>query len=90
MFQKWDKRADVNNLGSAQWYIYYKQLKKNVDRLKLNYELPIPDSVIVSCLEHTQNFFMENFGKSRIVQEKSWNKRTLARMPACDLCIKLH
>jgi len=67
MFQQWDKKAGVNNLGSAQWYVYYKHLKRSVNKLKLDYELPIPDSVIVSTLEHTHNYFMENFGKLEVI-----------------------
>ena len=62
LFINWDRKADVNNKAAAHWYVYFKHLRKSVKKLKLDVQLPVEDSILVKSLEHTQDFFMHNFG----------------------------
>ena len=67
IIQQWDKRANVDNLGAAQWSVYYKHLKKSVKKFNLNKDLPIADSVIVNSLVYTQEYFIKHFNKITVL-----------------------
>jgi acyl-homoserine-lactone acylase len=63
IIQQWDKKATVDNLGAAQWSVYYKHLKKSVKKFNLNKDLPIADSVIVNSLVYTREYFIKHFNR---------------------------
>jgi len=67
IIQKWDRRANVTSLGSTQWSVYYKHLKKSVKKLNLNEELPIEDSILIKSLTYTHEYLFKNFNKIEVL-----------------------
>ena len=67
LFKNWDRRADVNNKAAAQWYVYFKHLRKRVRKMKSDSILPIHDSILVKSLEYTKEYFIKNFGTNDVL-----------------------
>ena len=63
IIQKWDRQADVNNVGAAQFSIFYKCLRKKLNKIEFDFEQEIPDSLIKECLQITQIHLIKNFNK---------------------------
>ena len=63
IIQGWDKRADTLSIGAAQWSIYYKKLKKNVNKQNLSNKETIPLETILLSLRETKAHLLKNFGK---------------------------
>lgn len=70
IIQKWDRKANLSNLGSAQWSVYYKHLKKSVKKLNLNKELPIEDSILINSLSYTNDYLIKHFNKIEVLQSE--------------------
>ena len=63
IIQSWDRKADVNNIGAAQFSIFFKNLRKKLNKIEFDFEEEIPDTIIIECLQLTQNHLMKNFNK---------------------------
>jgi acyl-homoserine-lactone acylase len=63
LIQSWNRRADVENIGAAQWSIYYKYLIKKAKKYDLFGADEIPDSVLVEVLSETKAHLLNHFGR---------------------------
>lgn len=61
LIQRWDRRANIENIGAAQWSIYYKELVKKAGEYNLYGAKKIPDSVVIEVLRITQQHLLEHF-----------------------------
>ena len=63
LIQKWDRRGDIENIGAAQWSLYYSYM---LDVLSEN-DLSVKDTIDIKfhldALEKTKDRLMKNFGK---------------------------
>ena len=67
IIQNWDRKADTNNLGAAQWFMYYKYLNKNIRKSPLKLDSPVPEKIIVKSLVSTKEYFLKNFKSLNVV-----------------------
>ena len=58
----WDRKANVKNIGAAQWFIYYRTLNKSIRKNNQNLDAPVPKELIVDALKKTKAYFINNFG----------------------------
>ena len=63
LIQQWDRKANIENVGAAQWSIYYKELVKKVKEYNLYGAEKIPDTVLIECLVHTKDHLLEHFNR---------------------------
>lgn len=67
IIQAWDKKADKENLGAAQWSVYFKHLRKSVKKLNLDTANFIADSILINSLQFANDYLMDNFGKIEVL-----------------------
>ncbi|MFZ9028936.1 MAG: penicillin acylase family protein [Crocinitomicaceae bacterium] len=63
LIQEWDRKATVDNIGAAQWSIYYKALIKKANEYSLYGADKLEDSVVLEVLNITHDHLIEHFGK---------------------------
>ena len=61
IIQNWDRKANVNNIGAAQFSILYKNLRKTLKKIEFNFNSEIPDSLLIECLQKTKKQILTNF-----------------------------
>ncbi|MDG0974509.1 MAG: penicillin acylase family protein [Crocinitomicaceae bacterium] len=66
LIQQWDRKANIDNVGAAQWSIYYKELSKKIDEKDLYGCDKIPDSILIECLISTKSHLLKYFNKLAI------------------------
>ena len=64
--QQWDRRANVENVGAAQWSVYYKTLVKKADKYDLYGKGKLEDSIIIEALMDTKTYLLEHFDRLNI------------------------
>jgi acyl-homoserine-lactone acylase len=67
ILQNWDKRAGYNNLGAAQWRVYYKFIRDVIFENKLKRDVVIPDSYHIQAIKKTRKYLKKHFGKIDII-----------------------
>ncbi len=67
IIQAWDRKADTNSIGAAQWYIYYELLNKRITQVKHDLDAPVPSALIIEALKSTKDYFLDNFGRIDVV-----------------------
>ena len=82
LVQNWDRRADIDNIGAAQWSIYYKTLLTKAKEYNLYGKERLADSIIIESLNITQNHLLKYFGKIDItLAEQQLHVRGGTEMP---------
>ena len=82
LIQNWDRRADIHNIGAAQWSIYYKTLLTKAKEYNLYGKERLADSIIIEALNITQNHLLKYFGKLDItLAEQQLHVRGGTEMP---------
>ena len=82
LIQNWDRRADIHNIGAAQWSIYYKTLLTKAKEYNLYGKERLADSIIIETLNITQNHLLKYFGKLDItLAEQQLHVRGGTEMP---------
>jgi len=82
LVQNWDRRADIDNIGAAQWSIYYKTLLTKAKEYNLYGKERLADSIIIEALNITQNHLLKYFGKLDItLAEQQLHVRGGTEMP---------
>ena len=82
LVQNWDRRADIDNIGAAQWSIYYKTLLTKAKEYNLYGKERLADSIIIETLNITQNHLLKYFGKLDItLAEQQLHVRGGTEMP---------
>ena len=46
LIQSWDRKANVDNIGAAQFSMFYKNLRKKLKTIKFDFDKEIPDSLL--------------------------------------------
>ena len=67
LIQKWDKQGGYNNLGSAQWSIYYRVIQQILNKNDLTVEDTIPLKHHSEALSKTKKYLLKHFGKVDIL-----------------------
>ena len=67
LIQKWDKQGKYNNLGSAQWSIYYRVIQQILNKNDLTVEDTIPLKHHSEALSKTKKYLLKHFGKVDIL-----------------------
>jgi acyl-homoserine-lactone acylase len=67
ILHNWDKRAGYNNLGAAQWRVYYKFIRDVIFENKLKKDVTIPDSYHIQAIKKTEKYLKKHFGKIDII-----------------------
>ena len=67
LIQKWDKQGKYNNLGSAQWSIYYRVIQQILNKNDLTVEDTIPLKHHSEALSQTKKYLLKHFGKIDIL-----------------------
>ena len=82
LVQNWDRRADIDNIGAAQWSIYYETLLTKAKEYNLYGKERLADSIIIESLNITQNHLLKYFGKIDItLAEQQLHVRGGTEMP---------
>lgn len=63
VFQKWDYKGNVENIGAAHWRVFYPFLRDIVEEKKIDQEAPTPKVLVIEALEKTASYFKKHFGK---------------------------
>jgi acyl-homoserine-lactone acylase len=63
----WNKSGGYNNLGAAQWRIYYKFIRDVIFENNLDKNEVIPESYHVQAIEKTKKYLIKHFGKIDII-----------------------
>ena len=67
LIQKWDKQGKYNNLGSAQWSIYYRVIQQILNKNDLTVEDTISLQHHSEALSKTKKYLLKHFGKVDIL-----------------------
>ena len=67
LIQKWNKQGSYNNLGSAQWSIYYRFIRKILNKNNLTVEDTFPLQYHSEALSQTKKYLLKHFGKIDIL-----------------------
>ena len=66
LIQNWDRRGGIENIGAAQWNLYYNYMLGVLSKNNLNIEDTIDTKYHIEALEKTSDHLMKNFGKLNI------------------------
>ena len=66
IIQSWNRKANVDNIGAAQFSMFYKNLRKKLKKIKFDFEREIPDSLLVESLQKTKSQILSSFDNLNI------------------------
>jgi len=66
IIQSWNRKANVDNIGAAQFSMFYKNLRKKLKKIKFNFDSEIPDSLLVESLQKTKSQILGSFDNLNI------------------------
>ena len=66
IIQSWNRKANVDNIGAAQFSMFYKNLRKKLKKIKFDFEREIPDSLLVESLQKTKSQILGSFDNLNI------------------------
>ncbi|MDA8670195.1 penicillin acylase family protein, partial [Flavobacteriales bacterium] len=66
VIQSWDRKANVDNIGAAQFSMFYKSLRKKLKKINFDFDREIPDSLLLESLQKTKNQILRSFDKLNI------------------------
>ena len=61
IIQSWNRKANVDNIGAAQFSIFYKTLRKKLKKIKYDFDSEIPDSLLFRSLQKTKSQILSSF-----------------------------
>ena len=61
IIQSWNRKANVDNIGAAQFSIFYKTLRKKLKKIKFDFDSEIPDSLLFRSLQKTKSQILSSF-----------------------------
>lgn len=86
LIQNWNRKAEIDNVGAAQWSIYYKFLLKKANKYDLYGKTELEDSVIVEALLDTKDHLLKHFGKLNIaLGEQQFHVRGEEELPVSGM-----
>ncbi len=66
IIQSWDRKANVDNIGAAQFSMFYKNLRKILKKIKFDFDSEIPDSLLIESLLKTKSQILSSFDNLNI------------------------
>ena len=66
LIHSWDRKANVDNIGAAQFSMFYKNLRKKLKEINFDFDREIPDSLLLESLQKTKNQILRSFDKLNI------------------------
>ena len=66
IIQSWNRKANVDNIGAAQFSMFYKNLRKKLKKIKFNFDSEIPDSLLVESLQKTKSQILGSYDNLNI------------------------
>ena len=66
IIQSWNRKANVDNIGAAQFSMFYKNLRKKLKKIKFDFDSEIPDSLLFESLKKTKSQILSNFDNLNI------------------------
>ena len=66
IIQSWNRKANVDNIGAAQFSMFYKSLSKKLNKIKFDFDSEIPDSLLVESLQKTKSQILSSFDNLNI------------------------
>lgn len=86
LIQQWDRKANVENVGAAQWSIYYKTLLKIAKEYDLFGMDKLEDSLIIEALKDTKTYLLEYFNRLDIsLADHQFHVRGVKEIPVSGL-----
>jgi len=86
LIKEWDRGGSYNNLGAAQWSLYYKNILRILSENKLKLTDPIPEKLHVEALKKSKKHLLKYFGKVDILLgDLQRHKRGEANLPVSGL-----
>jgi acyl-homoserine-lactone acylase len=67
LIKEWDRRGNYNNLGAAQWSLYYKNILEILSENKLKVTDSIPEKLHAEALKKSKRHLLKYFGKVDIL-----------------------
>ena len=66
VIQSWDRKANVDNIGAAQFSMFYKSIRKKLKKINFDFDREIPDSLLLESLQKTKSQILRSFDKLNI------------------------
>ena len=63
LIQNWDRRGNIENIGAAQWSLFYSYMLDLLSENEIDVENTIDIKLHLDALEKTSDHLMKNFGK---------------------------
>ena len=64
---KWDRRGNYDNLGAAQWSLFYDHILRILDKNDIEVTDTIPEKYFIEGLRETKKYLVKNFGRVDIL-----------------------
>ena len=61
IIQSWNRKANVDNIGAAQFSMFYKNLRNKLQKIKFDFDSEIPDSLLFRSLQKTKSQILSSF-----------------------------
>ncbi len=67
LITKWDRRGSYDNLGAAQWSLFYDYILRILDKNGIEVTDTIPEKYFIEGLRETKKYLIKNFGRVDIL-----------------------
>mgnify|MGYP001277274567 FL=1 len=67
LITKWDRRGNYDNLGAAQWSLFYDYILRILDKNDIEVTDTIPEKYFIEGLRETKKYLIKNFGRVDIL-----------------------
>ena len=67
LITKWDRRGNYDNLGAAQWSLFYDYILRILDKNGIEVTDTIPEKYFIEGLRETKKYLIKNFGRVDIL-----------------------
>ena len=67
LITKWDRRGNYDNLGAAQWSLFYDNILRILDKNDIEVTDTIPEKYFIEGLRETKKYLIKNFGRVDIL-----------------------
>ena len=67
LITKWDRRGNYDNLGAAQWSLFYDHILRILDKNEIEVTDTIPEKYFIEGLRETKKYLVKNFGRVDIL-----------------------
>ncbi len=66
IIQSWNRKANVDNIGAAQFSMFFKNLREKLKKIKFDFDSEIPDSLLLESLQKTKSQILSSFDNLNI------------------------